>query len=207
MAKKNFDEFTSYDLSRVNLNKLSTRELRSFIKKAIPYVEEAFDTDNEQLQKSLRIIKNKVGTRKVHGEERLIGGYSNMNLDALVRRARLFQSHLSIDVFTSTAEEERHEMEQAVKDKLSERLDVELSNEEWNLYMFVMHDVRKLTEQFGSKEWYKAVATIIDESRELKKDVTDITFTIHDVYEKSKGLGMTVEDIQKEVMNVLRNMQ
>lgn len=207
MAKKNFDEFTSYDLSRVNLNKLSTRELRSFIKKAIPYVEEAFDTENEQLQKSLRIIKNRVGTRNVNGEEKLVGGYSDMNKESLVKRARLFQSHLSIDVFTSTAEEERHEMEQAVKDKLSERLDVDLSDEEWNLYMFVMHDVRKLTEQFGSKEWYKAVASIIDESRELKKDATDIIFTIHDVYENSKGLGMTVEDIQKTVMDVLKKAQ
>lgn len=206
MARKTFKGMSIYDLSRVNVIKLSTRELRSFIQEAVPHVEEAFDTDNEQLEKSLNIIREKVGSRIVHGEEHLIKGYSSVPRNELITRARLFQSHLSIDVFTSTAEDERREMEQEVKDKLSSMLDIDLSDEEWNLYMFVMHDVRKLTEKFESKEWYAAVATIIDESRELGSDSSDIIYTIHEVWEMATGKGWTVQDIQKEVMNRLRDM-
>lgn len=204
MASIEINNFNIGYLSRVNLKDLTNSQLREFIKASAKRIEQSFDVDNEQIRKSANIIRRKVGTRIIHGEERIIKGYSKMNREELLSRARLFQSHLAIDVFTNEAIMENHKLAESVKEKLSEMFDVDMSDEEWSLYVFFMHDARNLNMKFDSTDWASTVTSIIEEAREYGSGDVDIIYTVHQVWEQSKGLGWDLEDMQKEIMDRLR---
>ena len=203
MARSDYSNFTIHDFVRQNISDMSRSELQSFIKAATPVVEESFKTRNEQINKSKKILRNKIGTVSKGGEVRLKTGLSKMNTKQLRERASLLQSHLNIDRFSRRYEYEMRELSDEVKDKIRDALKMDLSDEEVEMFRFVMEDVRKLNESFESK----VVAEIINEVSEMEADIADIITAIHEVWDKNKneGLGLDIESMQDMIIERIKN--
>lgn len=203
MARINrFKSSSLSDLTKFNVADFTNEMLRDFIQVATVHAESSFGSDVEQVEKSINILRSKIGSRRVKGEEKLKRGYWKMNREDLMKRARLLQAHLSIDVFSDEAEEERKELSEETRKKINDRLGVILSDDEFEMFKFIMHDVRKLSSVFDST----MVASIIEESREFDADAVDLIYTIHEAWEEHQGKGWTKEEIQKRIMQKLREL-
>lgn len=194
-----FDSKNIYELSRMNVNNMSTRQLRKFISTAVGIAEESFDSSNEQLEKSLRIVTGKTGTREYDGKTRIVKGYSKMNKQELQERARLLQGHLGIDVFTSRAERDYKDLNEETMRKISEALAMDIGEDEfaglWNL----IHEVTNLFKSFDSTD----VASLYEDARDTGKDTGDVLVTIVE-FMQSHG-GMIHKDAMDMLGQILRN--
>lgn len=188
-----FENKNIYELSRLNVNNMSTRQLRKFISTAVGIAEESFDTSNEQLEKSLRIVTGKTGTKEYNGQTRIVKGYSNMNRQELLERARLLQGHLGIDVFTNRAERDYKDLNEETMRKISEALAMDIGEDEfaglWNL----IHEVTNLFKSFDSTD----VASLYEDARDTGKDAGDVLVTIVEFMQSHGGM------IHKDAMDML----
>ena len=169
-----FDSKNIYELSRLNVKNMSTRQLRKFISRATDIAEEAFGGTNEQLSKSLNIITDKTGVRFRDGRKKIVKGYSTMTKSELQERARLLQGHLGIDVFTSRAEREYKDLDEEMMKKISKGLAIEISEEEYSGLWNLIHEVTNLFKAFDSTD----VASLYEDARDNEKSGGDVLMAV-----------------------------
>lgn len=198
LMKTDFDNLSPRAMTKIKLEKLNTAELKSYMKRAYDLSDEAFHSDSEQLQKSIRIIGGKLGTKFVKGEQLLKRDYGNR--ENMLKRAELLRSHLAIDVFTNPAKEDYAEIDQTVKDKINGILGTEFDDDEMKGYWFVLHEVKNLTSDFESMD----VASMVESAFENDQSAVDVLLLIKDEYEKIQGSGMDVKQFIKRIQTRLR---
>lgn len=195
-----FDNMDIYKLSRIDVNNMSTRQLRSFISHAVNIANEAFTTDNEQLKKSLNIISKQTGMRLYGGAKQIVKGYGNMTKSELQQRARLLQGHLGIDVFTSRAQRDYKDLNKETMDKISKRLGIEIEEDEYSTLWNLIHEVTNLYKSFDSSD----VASLYEDARDAGKSGDDVLITIMDFM--SKHGGMDHDDAIEMIGDALRKI-
>ena len=198
LMKTDFDNLSPRAMSKIKLEKLNTAELKSYMKRAYDLSDEAFGSDSEQLQKSIRIIGQKLGTKFVKGEQLLKRDYGNR--ENMLKRAELLRSHLAIDVFTDPAQEDYAEIDQTIKDKINGILGTDFDDEEMKGYWFVLHEVKNLTSDFGSLD----VASMVEAAYDNDQSAVDVLLLIKEEYEKIQGSGLDTRQFIKRIKTRLR---
>ena len=179
---KTLEEMDIYELSRLNVSYMTTRQLKQFIKVSAKIVDEAFETDNEQLRKSLKIIGAKTGTRSVKGEKHIVRGIYKLDRKELIERAHLLQSHLSIDIFTNRAERDYKELNRSTMEKISKTLGLVLADFEFPILWNLIHEIRNLYKAFDSTD----VATLYEDARSSGKKGSDVLLAVMEFMENNK---------------------
>lgn len=196
-----FDDMSIYELARVKVKDLTTRQLRSFIKESVSIAESAMGSTNEQLQKSLNIVTGKTGTTTRKGVTHINKGYTRMTKAQLQERARLLQGHLGIDVFTRRAEEERKEITQEVVDKISEKLGIDIDVKEAGELTFLFNEIKNLYSAFGSDD----VASLYEDARDSGKTGYDVLYEIIN-YMENEGKGVEKDFALSQIRERLKEM-
>lgn len=182
---KEFKGMSIYNLAKVRVDTLTTRQLRSFIRESTSIAESALGSTNEQLQKSLNIVTGKTGTTTRKGVTHINKGYTRMTKSELVQRARLLQGHLGIDVFTRRAQEELEEISQDVLDKISKKVGIDIDKSEGNDVTFLFSEIKNLYSSFESDE----VASLYEDARDFGKTGIDVLYEIFKYMESEEGKG------------------
>lgn len=188
-----------YELSRMDVRNLSTRQLRDFISKAVDITNEAFGSENEQLKKSVKLVGGKTGIRFYGGRKQIVKGYSNMTKSDLIDRARLLQSHLAIDVFTNRAEREYKELDKDVMKKVSKGLGIDIEEDEFGDVWNTIHEITNLYKAFDSTD----VASLYEDARDSGKSGSDVLLTVIEFMQNHSG--MDHDDAMDIISSILRD--
>lgn len=188
-----------YELSRMDVRNLSTRQLRDFISKAVDITNEAFGSENEQLKKSVKLVGEKTGIRFYGGRKRVVKGYSNMTKSELIDRARLLQGHLGIDVFTNRAEREYKELDKDIMKKVSKGLGIDIEEDEFGDVWNTIHEITNLYKAFDSTD----VASLYEDARDSGKSGSDVLLTVIEFMQKHSG--MEHDDAMDIISSILRD--
>lgn len=197
---KEFKGMSIYNLAKVRVDTLTTRQLRSFISESVSIAESALGSTNEQLQKSLNIVTGKTGTTTRKGVTHINKGYTRMTKSELVQRARLLQGHLGIDVFTRRAQDELEEIKQDVLDKISQKVGIDIDLSEGNDVTFLFSEIKNLYSSFGSDE----VASLYEDARDSGKTGIDVLYEIFKYMESEEGKGSQKLDALSKIRDRLK---
>lgn len=178
-----FGSKSIYDMSRMNVRNLSTRQLREFISKAVDITNESFGSENEQLKKSLKIVSEKTGIRFYGGRKQIVKGYSQMNKSELIDRARLLQGHLSVDIFTERAEKEYKDLTEEVMNNVAKGLGIDIEEDEFGDVWNTIHEITNLYKAFDSTD----VASLYEDARDYGKSGSDVLLTVIEYMQTHSG--------------------
>lgn len=197
---KEFKGMSIYNLAKVRVDTLTTRQLRSFINESVSIAESAMGSTNEQLQKSLNIVTGKTGTTTRKGVTHINKGYTRMTKSELVQRARLLQGHLGIDVFTRRAQDELEEIKQDVLDKISQKVGIDIDLSEGNDVTFLFSEIKTLYSSFESDE----TASLYEDARDSGKTGIDVLYEIFKYMESEEGKGSQKRDALEKIRERLK---
>lgn len=196
----NVESINIKTMSNIDIEKLTTRQLRTFIKRASEIMDLGRNSENVQLQKAYRIKSEQLGVRILNGK--IIKGYSGLSKRKLIERAKSFQSYLRIDVFTNEAAEGFREIDDDLKDKINKKLGVEFDDEEMYAFWFLMHEVKSSMKEFDSAD----VASLLETGIEEDVEAIDLAQIIKEEYQNVTGGGLDKKKFISRVKNRLKEM-
>lgn len=182
---------TIYDLSVKNLADMKVSELKSFIRKASEKIAKdkrsrfkAVSSSAEYIGKLLGIRKfkdKKTGKRKVS----LKLGFKGMRKNDLLKRARLLQGHLKIDVYSKEAKKHREKVTEEALESFERNTGISLSPEEFADYKELASGLKDIMEKYGSDN----IAKMYDEVNQKGGTSGRLTLVsiLREVYNNSPG--------------------
>ena len=198
------------ELSNVDLSKMTVPQLKDYIRQASNRVSRDRNSRYSAVSKSYSFIAKQTGSRRLYNREtgkyetKLTLGFAGKNKKELLSRARLFQGHFKIDVYSRRATTERNKVTQKTLDKFLKNTGISLTQDEMADFKQVAASIKDIIEKFGSDN----VAKMFDYANNVSGDsVSRLTLgsIIRTVFD-NKGKGLEKKDLVEAVYQYIDYM-
>lgn len=192
------------ELSNVDLSKMTVPQLKDYIRQASDRIGKDKNSRYKAVSKSYSYISQITGFRRLYNkktgryETKLVLGFSGMNKQQLLSRARLFQGHFKIDAYSRRAKQEQKRITERTLANFFQRTGIALNKEEMADFKQVAASIKDIIEKFGSDN----VAKMFDYVNKVGGDAfsrTSLGSIIRVVYDNWKGQGLEKEDLVEAV--------
>lgn len=181
---------TIYDLSVKNLANMKVSELKSFIRKVSEKIARDRRSRFKAVSSSADYISNLLGIRKYKDKKgkrkvSLKLRFKGMRKNDLLKRARLLQGHLKIDVYSKEAKKYREKVTDEALESFERNTGISLSPEEFADYKELASGLKDIMEKYGSDN----VAKMYDEVNQKGGTSGRLTLVsiLREVYNNSPG--------------------
>lgn len=172
-----------YDMRITDLDYLTNKQLKEYIRKGREFVEEDLQSAFEPVSKSAEYVTNKNISDKMSG----------YNKSKLLNQAKLIRAHLNVSRYATEDVPDIDITEELLKSINKDSIDYQLTSEDYSQLRKYFAVVRDIIEEYGSMELKNMFTEM--KSRDIENPT--LAHVTIDVYYKNKGKELIRDELVK----------